>query len=42
MTRRKLLGFSLAVLATLGFLPAAAPAAEKAGPLEVTYYYIPG
>ena len=42
MTRRKLLGVSLAVLATLGLPVAAAVAADKPGPLEVTYYYLPG
>ena len=42
MTRRMLFGISLAVVAALGLSPLAAPAADKAGPLEVTYYYLPG
>jgi len=41
MTRRFLLGASLAALAFLGSaVPAAA--AGQASPLEVTYYYLPG
>jgi hypothetical protein len=41
MTRRWMLGASLAALAVFGLSPSAA-AADKAGPLEVTYYYLPG
>jgi hypothetical protein len=41
MTRRTLFGACLFALASLG-LPAVARPAEKAGPLEVTYYYLPG
>ena len=42
MTRRLLIGAVLAVLAAGGLAPSAAAAADKAGPLEVTYYYLPG
>ena len=43
MTRRLLIGVFLAVLASAGLGPTvAAAAADKAGPLEVTYYYLPG
>lgn len=42
MTRRLLLGAFLAALAVLGLCPSAAAAADKSGPLEVTYYYLPG
>jgi hypothetical protein len=42
MTRRTLLAGSLLVLASVVSFPVAARPAEKAGPLEVTYYYLPG
>jgi hypothetical protein len=42
MTRRMLFGISLAALLASGLAPPAASAAEKAGPLKVVYYYIPG
>jgi hypothetical protein len=42
MTRRLLIGAFLAVLATVGLGPSTAAADDKAGPLEVTYYYLPG
>ena len=42
MTRRKLFGLSLVVLATLAPLSSPARAADKPGTLEVTYYYLPG
>ena len=42
MTRRLLIGAFAAVLAAAGLGPSIAAAADKAGPLEVTYYYLPG
>jgi ABC-type glycerol-3-phosphate transport system substrate-binding protein len=42
MTRRLLIGALLAVLAAAGLGSSRAAAADKAGPLEVTYYYLPG
>ena len=42
MTRRLLIGAFLAVLASAGLGPTAAAAPEQAGPLDVTYYYLPG
>ena len=41
MNRRKLIQAGLGALVSLASLPAAR-AADKAGPLEVTYYYLPG
>lgn len=41
MTRRKLLRAGLIALASLAVRPCAR-AADKTGPLEVTYYYLPG
>jgi hypothetical protein len=41
MTRRRLLA-SLIVLASVLAFPSSARPAGKAGPLEVTYYYLPG
>jgi len=42
MTRRLLIGALLAAVAAAGLGPSAAVADGKAGPLEVTYYYLPG
>lgn len=42
MNRRQLIRDGLIVLASLTALPTGARAADKPGPLEVTYYYLPG
>ena len=42
MTRQKRLAASLFVLASVISFPAPARPAGKTGPLEVTYYYLPG
>ena len=42
MIRRRLLQAALIVFASLALLPSAARPEGKAGPVEVTYYYLPG
>jgi hypothetical protein len=42
MTRRHLLASFLFALVSMAAFPAVARPAGKSGPLEVTYYYLPG
>jgi hypothetical protein len=42
MTRRHLLAAFALALCSAGLFPGVALASEKAKPLEVTYYYLPG
>jgi hypothetical protein len=42
MTRRNLLAAFALALCSVAAFPDVAPAAGKAKPLEVTYYYLPG
>jgi hypothetical protein len=42
MTRRKLLAAFLLVLGPVVSFPTETQAQEKTGPLQVTYYFLPG